>query len=77
MSDAKLAPNLPGWMIEHVNRYLSGGGNEGHLYKMTQPGLPGLTVPSLLLTTTGRKSGERFRHCQVGGSCGIVAACGA
>ena len=27
---------------------------------MTQPGLPGLTVPSLLLTTTGRKSGERF-----------------
>ena len=39
--------------------YLSSGGNEGHLYKMTQPGLP-LTVPSLLLTTTGRKSGERF-----------------
>ena len=60
MSDAKLAPNLPGWMIEHANRYLSSGGNEGHLYKMTQPGLPGLTVPSLLLTTTGRKSGERF-----------------
>ena len=60
MSDAKLAPNLPGWMIEHVNRYLTSGGNEGHLYKMTQPGLPGLTVPSLLLTTTGRKSGERF-----------------
>ena len=60
MSAAKLAPNLPGWMIEHVDRYLSSGGNEGHLYKMTQPGLPGLTVPSLLLTTTGRKSGERF-----------------
>ena len=45
---------------QHVNRYLSSGGNEGHLYKMTQPGLPGLTVPSLLLTTTGRKSGERL-----------------
>ena len=27
---------------------------------MTQPGRPELTVPSLLLTTTGRKSGERF-----------------
>jgi proline iminopeptidase len=47
-------------MIKHVNRYLPSGGNEGHLCKMTQPGLPGLTVLSLLLTTTGRKSGERF-----------------
>jgi deazaflavin-dependent oxidoreductase (nitroreductase family) len=60
MRDARPAPNLPDWMIEHVNRYLSSGGNDGHLYKMTQPGLPGLTVPSLLLTTTGRKSRERF-----------------
>ena len=30
------------------------------MYKMTQPGRPEITVPSLLLTTTGRKSGERF-----------------
>ncbi|MBV9586828.1 MAG: nitroreductase family deazaflavin-dependent oxidoreductase, partial [Alphaproteobacteria bacterium] len=27
---------------------------------MTQPGRPEMTVPSLLLTTTGRKSGERY-----------------
>src|SRR5213082_1346236 len=60
MTDAKLAPNLPDWMVEHANRYLSSGGTEGHLYKMTQPGRPELTVPSLLLTTTGRKSGEKF-----------------
>ena len=60
MTDAKLAPNLPGWMVEHANRYLSSGGTEGHMYKMTQPGRPEITVPSLLLTTTGRKSGERF-----------------
>src|SRR5271155_1894215 len=60
MSEAKLAPNLPGWMVDHANRYLSSGGAEGHLYKMTQPGRPEITVPSLLLTTTGRKSGERF-----------------
>jgi deazaflavin-dependent oxidoreductase (nitroreductase family) len=60
MTDAKLAPNLPGWMVEHANRYLSSGGTEGHMYKMTQPGRPEMTVPSLLLTTTGRKSGERF-----------------
>src|SRR5579859_8244226 len=60
MTDAKLAPNLPQWMVEHANRYLASGGREGHLYKMTQPGRPELTVPSLLLTTTGRKSGEKF-----------------
>src|SRR5438045_8458367 len=60
MADAKLAPNLPDWMLEHANRYLSSGGKEGHLYKMTQPGRPEISVPSLLLTTTGRKSGEKF-----------------
>jgi proline iminopeptidase len=60
MSDARLAPNLPEWMVEHANRYLSSGGADGHMYRMTQPGRPEITVPSLLLTTTGRKSGEKF-----------------
>ena len=60
MTDAKLAPNLPDWMVEHANRYISSGGTDGHIYKMTPPGRPEMTVPSLLLTTTGRKSGERF-----------------
>jgi hypothetical protein len=60
MTEAKLAPNLPDWMVEHANRYLSSGGTDGHMYKMTQPGRPEITVPALLLTTTGRKSGERF-----------------
>ncbi|MBV9553541.1 MAG: nitroreductase family deazaflavin-dependent oxidoreductase [Alphaproteobacteria bacterium] len=60
MADAKLAPNLPDWMVEHANRYIASGGTEGHMYKITQPGRPELTVPSLLLTTTGRRSGERY-----------------
>jgi len=60
MTDAKLAPNLPGWMVEHAHRYLSSGGTDGHMHKPTQPGRPDITVPSLLLTTTGRKSGEKF-----------------
>jgi deazaflavin-dependent oxidoreductase (nitroreductase family) len=59
MTEAKLAPNLPDWMVEHANRYISSGGADGHMYKMTRPGVPEVT-PSLLLTTTGRKSGERF-----------------
>src|SRR6185503_3009026 len=53
-------PNLPGWMVEHTNRYLASGGTDGHMYKMAQPGRPEITVPSLLLTTTGRKSGDKF-----------------
>jgi proline iminopeptidase len=59
MAEAKLAPNLPDWMVEHANRYLASGGTDGHMYKMTRPGVPEET-PSLLLTTTGRKSGEKF-----------------
>jgi deazaflavin-dependent oxidoreductase (nitroreductase family) len=60
MADAKLAPNLPGWMVDHANRYLSSGGTEGHMYTVTPPGRSEMTVPSLLLTTTGRKSGDKY-----------------
>jgi deazaflavin-dependent oxidoreductase (nitroreductase family) len=60
MTEDKLAPNLPGWMVEHANRYLSSGGSDGHMYTTTPPGGREITVPSLLLTTTGRKSGEKF-----------------
>ena len=59
MAEAKLAPNLPDWMVEHANRYLASGGTDGHMYKVTVPQRGELTVPSLLLTTTGRKSGEQ------------------
>ena len=80
MPDAKLAPNLPAWMVEHTNRYLSSGGTDGHMYKVTPPGRPEMTVPSLLLTTTGRKSGEKFIfplfYGMVGDSYIIVASKG-
>lgn len=60
MPEAKLAPNLPGWMLDHSNRYLSSGGRDGHMYKVTPPGYSEMVVPSLMLTTTGRKSGEKY-----------------
>jgi deazaflavin-dependent oxidoreductase (nitroreductase family) len=60
MSEAKLAPNLPQWMKDHTDTYLKSGGKEGHMYTINQPDRPTITVPSLLLTTTGRKSGEKF-----------------
>jgi len=60
MTETKLAPNMPDWMVEHANRYLSSGGADGHMYTINQPDRPTMTVASLLLTTTGRKSGTKF-----------------
>jgi len=67
-------------MVEHANRYLSSGGTDGHMYRITQPGRPDMTVPSLLLTTTGRKSKEKFVfplfYGQASGSYFVVASKG-
>ena len=60
MAEAKLAPNLPDWMVKHTNRYLESGGTEGHMYKMNVPGRGEIVAPALLLTTTGRKSGDKY-----------------
>ncbi len=60
MPEAKLAPNLPEWMVKHAERYLSSGGTDGHMYTANPPGYGEMVVPSLLLTTTGRKSGEKY-----------------
>jgi proline iminopeptidase len=60
MSETKLAPKMPQWMRDHVDQYLSSGGTEGHMYTIKSPTAPEMSVPSLLLTTVGRKSGERF-----------------
>ena len=38
MTEAKLAPNLPDWQVQHANRYLASGGTEGHMYKTRRAG---------------------------------------
>jgi deazaflavin-dependent oxidoreductase (nitroreductase family) len=80
MTEAKLAPNLPQWMIDHTGRYLSSGGTEGHQYTLARPGATEITVPSLLLTTTGRKSGEKYLfplfYGQAGESYFVIASKG-
>jgi proline iminopeptidase len=80
MAEAKLAPNLPQWMIDHAKRYVSSGGTDGHMYTVTPPGHSEMTVPSLLLTTTGRKSGEKFTfplfYGETGNSYIVVASKG-
>ncbi len=60
MNEVKLAPNLPGWMQDHAERYLASGGRDGHMVTITPPGYSEMTVRSLLLTTTGRTSAEKY-----------------
>jgi deazaflavin-dependent oxidoreductase (nitroreductase family) len=45
----KAARRLPRWMAEHLDSYLATNGAVGHLWR---------GMPTLLLTTTGRRSGE-------------------
>ena len=62
MADAKLGPKMQEWQVEHSNLYLKSNGKEGHVMKRTPPGgYPEMDVYSLMLTTTGRKSGEKDR----------------
>ena len=49
---------VPAWIQDHLRRYIESKGNDGHYFDASAVGAVGL-VPSLLLTTTGRKSGKR------------------
>lgn len=40
----------PGWVTDHIRRYLASNGEDGHIWN---------GVPTLLLTTRGRRSGEQ------------------
>jgi len=60
-----------GWVNEHIQQYVNSDGAEGHLWH---------GVPTLLLTTTGRKTGELRRTALIYGRHGasylIVASQG-
>jgi deazaflavin-dependent oxidoreductase (nitroreductase family) len=78
MTDAKVSDKLPDWVKDHVGRYLASDGADGHM--ITLPNNPSGTVPTLLLTTTGRRSGEKFVFPLIYGTTGdgyvIVASKG-
>jgi deazaflavin-dependent oxidoreductase (nitroreductase family) len=57
MTDSRIADSLPDWIKDHLRRYLATDGADGHLWDATLGGGTGM-VPTLLLTTTGRKSGQ-------------------
>ncbi len=52
------AGKTPAWIAEHLRIYRESGGVEGHLFDSSVGGGLGF-VPSLLLTTVGRRSGEK------------------
>lgn len=58
MADATVPAGMPGWIQKHVKSYLESGGKEGHMWDSTVVGGPG-PLPTLLLTTTSRKSGAK------------------
>ena len=57
MAEPNKSPDLPGWIKDHISRYVATDGADGYLWDATIGGGKGL-VPTLLLTTVGRKSGR-------------------
>lgn len=57
MTEQRISPNLPAWIKDHLRRYLATDGADGYLWDAALGGGEGM-VATLLLTTTGRKSGQ-------------------
>ena len=70
---------LPDWIRDHLRRYLETDGAEGHHFDASGIGGPS-AVPSLLLTTVGRRTGEPLQlplfYGEVPGGYAIVASKG-
>jgi deazaflavin-dependent oxidoreductase (nitroreductase family) len=56
MTEEKIVTELPGWIASHIQLYREDP-EKGHLWDSSPVGGPGL-LPTLLLSTTGRKSGR-------------------
>jgi proline iminopeptidase len=67
MAEAKIAPGLPDWVKDHIGRYVASNGADGHIITLPTHSQP---VPTLLLTTVGRKSGEKFIFPLIYGTAG-------
>jgi deazaflavin-dependent oxidoreductase (nitroreductase family) len=61
MSDETVHDSPTGWVADHIDEYVSSGGESGHEWRGTQ---------TLLLTTRGRKSGKLRRSALIYGEDG-------
>ena len=71
--------DLPRCIADHLQRYLDTDGADGHLWDSAPVGGPG-PIPTLLLTTTGRRSGKPIVmpliYGETGGNYVVVASKG-
>ena len=78
MTDPIIEASNSGWIAKHRELYLSDGA-AGHLWDSTVAGGPG-PLPTLLLTTIGRKSGKEsimpLLYGNVGNNFAIIASKG-
>ena len=78
MSNAIIEASRTGWIAQHRGKYLADG-NAGHLWDSTVGGGPG-PLPTLLLTTIGKKSGTEsvmpLLYGKVAGGYAIIASKG-
>ncbi len=81
MTDINLPPEMPDWIREHIELYLRDG-ESGHYWDATPVGGEGM-LSTLLLFTTGRKSGKEsilpliYRPTGDGNYCVIASKGGA
>lgn len=79
MLEQRISPDLPDWIRDHLKRYLETDGEDGYLWDATIGGGEG-RVPTLILTTTGRKSGEPLTlpliFCETEGGYAVIASKG-
>lgn len=68
MSEFTVSPTLPSWIKDHLRRYLDTGGEDGHLWDAESRGGIGF-IPTLLLVTTGRRSGKPLTLPLIYGEC--------
>ncbi|GIH76796.1 nitroreductase family deazaflavin-dependent oxidoreductase [Planobispora longispora] len=59
--EEEISDSPTGWVAKHVRDYLASDGDKGHLYH---------GIPTLLLTTRGRKSGKLRRTALIYGTDG-------
>jgi deazaflavin-dependent oxidoreductase (nitroreductase family) len=59
MAESNGSRELPDWMKDHLSRYIATNGEDGYLWDASLGGGKGM-IPTLLLTTVGRKSGREL-----------------
>ena len=78
MSDLEIPTDLPGWITDHIRLYLEDP-EKAHLWDASLAGGEGV-LPTLLLITTGRRSGRKrplpLIYKQVGNDYVIIASKG-